>query len=46
MTDLGNELANCPRRSSASAGERCDVYFPNLVKLMNGDDPAPDTGES
>jgi hypothetical protein len=37
VTDLGAELASCPRREVASAGERCDVYFPNLVKIMEGD---------
>ncbi|MET3234325.1 UNVERIFIED_ORG: hypothetical protein ABIC54_006546 [Burkholderia sp. 1263] len=36
MTDLGNELANCPRRNASSHGERCDVYFPGLPKIMNG----------
>lgn len=37
MTDLGSELANCPRRTAASPHERCDVYFPGLAKIMSGD---------
>lgn len=36
MTDLGNELANCPHRNATSHGERCDVYFPGLAAIMNG----------
>jgi hypothetical protein len=34
MTDLGSELADCPRRTSPSWSERCDVYFPGLAKIM------------
>ncbi|SAL20950.1 hypothetical protein AWB70_01080 [Caballeronia cordobensis] len=34
MTDLGAELADCPRRSMAAHHERCDVYFPTLVQIM------------
>lgn len=40
MTDLGSELADCPRRN-ASMTERCDVYFPGLVKIMTGEDATP-----
>lgn len=36
MTDLGAELAGCPRRN-ASAHERCDVFFPGLSVLMGGE---------
>ncbi|MCI1042615.1 hypothetical protein HWE05_05170 [Caballeronia zhejiangensis] len=39
MTDLGSELADCPRRN-ASMTERCDVYFPGFIKIMTGEDPA------
>jgi hypothetical protein len=41
MTDLGSELANCPRRASTAWSERCDVYFPGLAKLMS--EPPNDT---
>jgi hypothetical protein len=34
MTDLGAELTACPNRSAASHHERCDVYFPGLVALL------------
>lgn len=34
VTDLGAELAACPRRG-AFVGERCDVYFPGLLKIMS-----------
>ena len=37
MTDLGSELADCPRRN-ASMIERCDVYFPGLLKVLGGFD--------
>ncbi|WP_250500578.1 hypothetical protein [Caballeronia sp. GAWG1-5s-s] len=37
MTDLGAELADCPRRSATAHHERCDVYFPGLAKIMSGD---------
>jgi hypothetical protein len=37
MTDLGSELANCPRRTAA-VHERCDVYFPRLISLMDDGD--------
>ena len=36
MTDLGAELADCPNRSATAHGERCDVYLPDLVALLNG----------
>jgi hypothetical protein len=35
MTDLGDELADCPRRASPAWSERCDVYYPGLAALMN-----------
>ncbi len=38
MTDLAASLADCPRRN-ASMAERCDVYFPGLIKIMVGDEP-------
>lgn len=34
MTDLGDELTNCPRRNVQNHNERCDVYFPTLIKIM------------
>lgn len=34
MTDLGDELANCPRRHAMGHGDRCDVYFHGLVQLI------------
>lgn len=37
MTNLGGELANCPRRSATAHHERCDVFFPGLGKLMAGE---------
>lgn len=37
MTDLGAELANCPRLRAAAQHERCDVYFPNLMRVMSGE---------
>lgn len=37
MTDLGRELAVCPRRTAAAQHERCDIYFPGLRLLMSGD---------
>lgn len=45
MTDLGGELADCTKRN-VSVGERCDVYFPGLIKIMGGEDerPQPRTG--
>ena len=39
MTDLGSELADCPTRN-ASMTERCDVYFPGLIKVMDGEQSA------
>ena len=39
MTDLGTQIADCPR-SAAAVSERCDVYFPGLRKIMGGDDPS------
>lgn len=35
MTDLGAELADCPNRAITAHGERCDVYFPGLVAILN-----------
>jgi hypothetical protein len=35
MTDLGDRLASCPHRNAADFGQRCDVHFPGLAKLMN-----------
>lgn len=35
MTDLGAELADCPNRAAPSHGQRCDVYFPDLVAILN-----------
>ncbi|MEX3635938.1 hypothetical protein [Paraburkholderia sp. BR14320] len=40
MTDLGSEITDCPRRNETSANVRCDVYFPDLPKIMHGDQPA------
>jgi hypothetical protein len=34
MTDLGRELADCPQRNATAQRDRCDVYFPNLRKIM------------
>jgi hypothetical protein len=42
MTNLGVELADCPRRNAAIHNERCDVYFPGLTSLIYGEDPARD----
>ncbi len=38
ITDLGAELADCPRRSAAVNHERCDVYFPRLPNIMSVDE--------
>jgi len=38
MTDLGAELADCPRRTAATHHERCDVFFPTLPQIMSGDE--------
>ncbi|BBP95985.1 hypothetical protein BSFA1_11140 [Burkholderia sp. SFA1] len=38
MTDLGAEVADCPRRSASAHHERCDVYFPKLVQIMADDE--------
>ncbi len=38
MTDLGAELADCPRRNAAAHHERCDVYFARLAQIMTGDE--------
>jgi hypothetical protein len=47
MTDLGAELADCPRRYAAVT-ERCDMYYPGLRNIMGGDEssgpPRPDIG--
>lgn len=35
MTDLGSKLsATCPNRGSTDWARRCDVFFPNLIKIM------------
>lgn len=34
MTDLGAELAACPRRTASGHSERCDVYYPHLREIM------------
>ncbi|SIT41692.1 conserved hypothetical protein [Paraburkholderia piptadeniae] len=39
MTDHGSEITDCTRRNATSAQVRCDVYFPDLPKNMNGGDP-------
>lgn len=49
MTDLGMQLADCPKRK-ASVGERCDVYYPGLRLIMSDGDrpsraPAQDQGD-
>ncbi|CAE6858819.1 hypothetical protein R75471_00056 [Paraburkholderia domus] len=44
MTDLGAELANCPRRGTGAHNERCDVFFPGLVKILQGEEQAPTPG--
>jgi hypothetical protein len=36
MTSLASHLADCPRRAAAH-GQRCDVFYPGLGKLMDGD---------
>lgn len=36
MTDLGAELADCPRRSEPAHNKRCDVYYPGLVAILRG----------
>lgn len=38
MTDLGAELADCPRRSATAHHERCDVLFPGLPRVMSSDE--------
>jgi hypothetical protein len=43
MTDLGAELADCPRRTAAAHHERCDVYFPKLAQMMSDDEQASAT---
>ncbi|MGF6986531.1 hypothetical protein QFZ99_006072 [Paraburkholderia atlantica] len=35
ITDLGREITDCTRRNATSAEVRCDVYFPDLPKIMN-----------
>jgi len=40
MTDLAAEITSCPRRNATAAHERCDVFFPGLPQIMNGDQPA------
>jgi hypothetical protein len=41
MTNLGAELASCPRRGAAVNQKRCDIYYPGLVKIMSDDEPPP-----
>jgi hypothetical protein len=38
MMDVGAELANCTNRNATSHGERCDVFFPGLVAILEGSD--------
>lgn len=38
MTDLGAELAACPRRGASTHHERCDVFFPGLPRIMSRDE--------
>jgi len=38
MTDLGAELADCPRRSATAHHEQCDVFFPKLPQIMSWDE--------
>ncbi len=38
MTDLGAELADCPRRRATAHHERCDVFFPGLPRVMSSDE--------
>jgi hypothetical protein len=45
MTNLGAELAACPRRAAAVNHQRCDIYYPGLVKIMS-DDEAPPSPQS
>jgi hypothetical protein len=40
MTDLAAEITVCPHRNAVATRERCDVYFPGLPQIMNGDTPA------
>jgi hypothetical protein len=44
MTDLGAQIADCPKRHAAVT-ERCDVYFPGLPEIMDPDAP-PAKGNS
>ena len=37
MTNIGSELANCPRRYEHVHTQRCDLYYPGLGALMYGD---------
>lgn len=37
MTELASAMSTCPKRNNTAAQDRCDVYFPGLSKLMNGD---------
>lgn len=39
MTDLGAELAGCPRRNASAHHERCDVFFPRLPQIMSDAEP-------
>jgi hypothetical protein len=38
LPDLGAELANCTNRNATAHGERCDVFFPNLIAILEGGD--------
>jgi hypothetical protein len=37
MTDLADKLVDCTRRNSPAWTERCDVYFPDLAKIMSSE---------
>ncbi|KAK48177.1 hypothetical protein BG58_32985 [Caballeronia jiangsuensis] len=37
MTNLAEEIADC-QRQNVSTTERCDVYFPGLIRIMGDDE--------
>jgi hypothetical protein len=39
MTDLGTAITDCTRRTATAVQDRCDIYFPDLPKIMHGDQP-------
>ncbi|SAK88227.1 hypothetical protein AWB77_04760 [Caballeronia fortuita] len=43
MTDLGTELADCPRRSATAHHERCDVFYPKLAQIIADDQKSTPT---